>query len=86
MFSMVAILVYAVAVAIPAWLLYRFGPEPWYWHVLATLGGLALGLMPLPPAWSQLATGLLFGFVFVFLMVWGIGGLFMHRPRHPKHA
>jgi hypothetical protein len=86
MFSKVAILVYLFAAGIPAWLLYRCGSQPWYWHVLATLCGLALGLLPLPPAWSQFASGLMFGFVFVFLMVWGIGGLFMLRPHHPKHA
>jgi len=86
MFSMLAILIYMAAMAIPAWLLYHFGSEAWYWHVLAIFGGLALGLVPMPPALSQPVYTLMVGFVFVFLMVWGIGGLFALRPHHQKHA
>jgi hypothetical protein len=32
---------------------------------------------------------LVFGFVFILLLVWGIGGLIVyhpHRPHHEKHA
>jgi hypothetical protein len=80
-------IIYLVAMAIPAWLLYRFGSGAWYWHVLAILGGLAVGLTPLPPLLTQLVYNLMVGFVFLFLMVWGIGGLFMMlRPRHAKRA
>jgi hypothetical protein len=86
MFSMLAILTYLAAMAIPAWLLRRFGSEAWYWHVLAILGGLAVGLMPTPPALSTPTPELVVGFAFLFLMVWGIGGLAMHRPHHVRHV
>ena len=75
MFSMLAILTYLAAMAIPAWLLNRFGSEAWYWHVLAILGGLAWDLCPRRPRCPHPPTELVVGFVFVFLMVWGIGGL-----------
>jgi hypothetical protein len=48
--------------------------------------GLLLGFIPLPQLLQQPASDLVIGFVFVFLMVWGIGGLFMVRPHHEKHA
>jgi hypothetical protein len=86
MFSVFAILIYMAAMAIPAWLLYHFGSEHWYWHALAVLTGLLLGFVPLPPAFSNAGYDLVLGFVFVFLMVWGIGGLFLFRPHHEKHA
>ena len=86
MFSVFAILVYVAAMAIPAWLLYLFGSGHWYWHVLALLVGLLLGFIPLPPAFSNAGYDMALGFTFVFLMVWGIGGLLMIRPHHEKHA
>ena len=85
MFSVFAILTYVAAMAIPAWLLYYFGSEPWYWHLLAILAGLVLGFVPIPALSSQ-SFDLVIGFVFVFLMVWGICGLFMWRPHREKHA
>jgi len=86
MVSILALLTYLAGAAVPAWLLYHFGSEAWYWHVLALLLALALGLAHLPPAFSLLAPELMVGFLFVFLMVWGIGGLFMLRPHRAKHA
>jgi len=85
MFSVFAILIYMAAMAIPAGLLYYFGSEPWYWHVFAILAGLVMGFVPMP-ALSNQSFDLLLGFAFVFLMVWGIGGLFMLRPHREKHA
>jgi hypothetical protein len=83
MFSFFAILAYMAAMAVPAWLLYRFGSEPWYWHGLALLGGLGVGFVPVPVL-SSPTFDLIVGLVFVFLMVWGAGGLFLlpHRERH----
>jgi len=86
MFSVFAILIYMAAMAIPAWLLYHFGSESWYWHALAAAGGLLMGFIPLPAALSNPGYDLILGFAFVFLMVWGIGGLFMVRPHREKHA
>jgi hypothetical protein len=86
MFSVFAILIYMAAMAMPAWLLYYFGSEAWYWHVLALFTGLGLGFIPLPAVFSKVGYDLAVGFAFVFLMVWGIGGLFMCRPHREKHA
>jgi len=86
MFSFVAILVYLAALAIPAWLLFYFGSEPWYWHALAVAFGLLMGFLPIPELFTQPISDLVIGFVFVFLMVWGIGGLFTVRPHREKHA
>ena len=86
MFSFVAILIYIAAMAVPAWLLYHFGSESWYWHALAVFGGLVLGFLPIPEVLSKPGYDLIIGFVFVFLMVWGIGGLFMISPHREKHA
>ena len=86
MFSVLAILIYAAAIAVPAWLLYHFGSGGWYWHVLAVLAAVALGLVPLPAALDRPLYELMVGFVFVFLMVWGLGGMFAIRLHHAKHA
>ena len=86
MFSFVAILTYMAAMAIPAWLLYYFGSESWYWHALATFAGLSLGFIPMPAVFSKPGYDLVMGFACVFLMVWGVGGLFMIRPHREKHA
>jgi len=86
MFSMLAILIYLAAMAIPAWLLYHFGSEPWYWHALAVCAAVVAGFMPLPPQFSSAGYDLAIGFAFVFLLVWGIGGLFMIHPHREKHA
>ena len=48
MTSMLAILVYLAAIGIPAWLLYRFGTQSWYWHCLAVAGALGLGFVSIP--------------------------------------
>lgn len=86
MSSMWAVLIYAVAIGIPLAILYHFGAAHWQWHALAILTALAVGLIP-PPMEFQ---GVLFdagcGFAFIFLIVWGIGGLFGFRPHQHKHA
>jgi hypothetical protein len=89
MFTLLAVLVYAAAIAIPAFLLHRFHSLSWYWHVLAILAGLSLGLLPMPPEFQKRGADLVFGFFFVALMAWGVGGLFVahpHRPHSARHA
>ena len=89
MFSILAVLMYLLAIAIPVALLYCFRSQSWYWHLLAALAGLALGFVPTPPTWKTEAFDLVFGFVFILLLVWGIGGLVLlrpHRPHREKHA
>jgi hypothetical protein len=50
--SGIAILVYLLAIGIPVYLLHHFHPQAWYWHLLAILGALGIGLIPTPPAWK----------------------------------
>lgn len=86
MFSMLAVLVYLVALGAPLWLLYRYGSQSWFWHGLAIATALVLGLIPTPVELKGIGIDLMFGFAFIFLMVWGIGGLVVYRPHLHKHA
>ena len=87
MFGM-TVLVYLLAAGTPAYLLHRFHSQAWYWHALAVLGAVALGLLPTPADWKAMGSDLAFGFTIIFLLVWGMGGLAMahSRPRPEKHA
>ncbi len=51
-------------------------------------GALVLGFIPTPPNWKTPALDMTFGFCFIALMVWGLGGLLLfHGPRHThRHA
>jgi hypothetical protein len=84
--SLLAIAVYILAIGIPVILLYHFHSSAWYWHVLAIVIALALGFVPTPAEYKSATFDLMFGGVFIFLMVWGIGGLIVFRPHHEKHA
>lgn len=75
MFTILAFLIYLVAICLPAYLLYHFGAQSWFWHLLSVMAGLAIGLVPTPPAWKTPELDLIFGFTFISLMTWGIGGL-----------
>jgi len=86
MSGMLAVLIYLIALGLPLWILHRFGSMPWLWHVLAVGAAVALGFLPTPAEFKGIAMDLLFGFVFIFLMVWGIGGLVIYRPHLHKHA
>jgi len=89
MFNMLAVLLYLLAIGLPIFLLYRFHSRSWYWHLLALAAAMALGFVPTPPAWKTEALDLVFGFAFILLLVWGIGGLVVFHPRHShreKHA
>ena len=86
MFSMLAVLVYLAAMALPLWLLHRYGSQLWLWHGLAIAGAIFLGFIPTPVAFKGVGVDLVFGFAFIFLMVWGVGGLVVYRPHLHKHA
>ncbi len=87
MFALLAVLVYVLAIGIPIGLLYRYQSQRWFWHAVAIAAALAVGFVPTPPEWKGAALDLAFGFFFVVLMVWGIGG-FVVMPHHhrEKHA
>jgi hypothetical protein len=68
-------LVYTSALLVALVLLYFFHAR-WYWHVLSVIVALTIGflppnLIPLPLAWGT-TRDLIIGWVFVFLMAWGL--------------
>jgi hypothetical protein len=84
MFSIVAGLVYLLAMAVPVYLLYRFRTRSWYWHVLAILAAFGVGLVHLPEAWHSEWLDVAIGFAFILPLAWGVGGLVVYRP-HRRH-
>ena len=86
MSTMLAILAYMAALAVPAFLLYHFGSYAWYWHILSLLAALGIGFMPTPAALANPVCELLTGIVFVVLLIWGVGGLIAFRPHRERHA
>ena len=84
MFTLLAVVAYLAALTISVLLLHHFGSAHWSWHVLAILAALALGLMPAPDALQGPGVDMAFGFVFLLLMTWGVGGIVVFRP-HPHH-
>lgn len=84
MFGMLAVLDYLIALTIPVYLLRHFGSAHWFWHLVSIGAALALGLTPMPVQGP--AVDLTFGFVFIFLMTWGIGGLIPVHGHREKHA
>ena len=87
MFTMFAVAAYLAALAIALLLLKHFGSAHWSWHVLSIVAALGLGLMSPPDALAGPAIDMAFGFFFILLMAWGIGGLVVFRPHHRhKHA
>ncbi|HEY2016674.1 MAG TPA: hypothetical protein VGH38_24390 [Bryobacteraceae bacterium] len=86
MFTLLAVLVYTAAIAIPVSLLYHYHSQAWYWHLLAIIASLVVGLTPIPPDLQSRGFDLLIGFLFLGMASWGIGGLIMFRPHHERHA
>jgi hypothetical protein len=85
--AILAILAYVVAIGIPVFLLQRFHSRHWFWHTLAIVAAVGLGFIPIPQDLQRPGHDLLFGSVFVALMIWGAGGLILyhtrgHRERH----
>ena len=89
MFSLSAIVIYVaalVSLALPIYLLYRLRSQAWYWHVLAVIVALVIGLMPGTAVLQTENGSLLYGFWFLLLMIWGTGGLVFCRWLRKKHA
>lgn len=85
MFNIVAAAVYLAALVAAVLLLKHFGSAHWSWHVLVILAALALGLMPSPASLHGPLVDLAFGFVFILLMTWGIGGIVAFHPHGHRH-
>lgn len=79
------VLLYGVVVSLAVFLLWYFSAQAWYWHVLSLAAALALGLMPAPVGWQGPAFDVLFGSVFLFLIVWGVGGMVTYRSHRASH-
>jgi hypothetical protein len=86
MFTLLAVLVYLLAIGVPIFLLYLFRSQAWYWHLLAIVAALGIGLVPTPAEWKTAGLDVAFGFLFILLLVWGVGGLVVFRPHREKHA
>ncbi len=82
------ILVFTCAVALALVLLYFFHAH-WLWHVVSVLVAAGIGLapphlVPVPAEWGQYRD-MTIGFVFLFLVVWGLGAP-AFRKHHTLHA
>ena len=86
--TILAVLVYLLAMGLPVLLLHRFHAQHWIWHAVAVVAAVGLGFVPIPPGLQRPGFDLLFGFVFIGLMVWGAGGLILYHTHehHEKHA
>lgn len=83
--GVVVFLVYAAAFALAVWLDYELPKIGWYWHVVAVLVALAIGLTPMPMQLAGPEFELLVGALFAFLFIWGISEAFFrlfHLPHH----
>lgn len=79
MSTTVVFVAYAGSLALALLLLYWFHAK-WYWHVLSVIAAFIIGLAPPPEGltWRPVFD-LMVGCVFVFLLVWGAGEIFLHR-------
>ncbi len=84
--SILVVLVFLSAIALPIFLLYRFGPLAWPWHVLAAAAALAIGFAPGTALLNTIPGTFLYGFAIGFLGVWGVGGLIGFRRGHERRA
>lgn len=75
---------YMVAAGVALLLLYIMRARSWYWHVLSVLVGLVIGLVPIPESLQTQEGTLAIGFVFTFLIVWGIAAPFFRRRAQPQ--
>lgn len=76
-----AFVVYGSSALLALLVLYFSRPRPWYMHGLSILLALAVGLVPIPPKYNNPQSTFVIGFVFVFLILWGIAAPFFRRDR-----
>lgn len=69
---------YGVSGALALLFVYLFHSR-WYWHALSVLAALGVGLTPPVPGFDGPLRDLVYGSVFLFLMVWGCAEPFVHR-------
>jgi len=83
MSTILAYVVYGFSVVLALFCLYLFHAR-WYWHVLSVLAALAVGFSPPFPGWQGASRDLIYGFVVLFLLVWGVAEPFF--PRFHGHV
>ena len=70
--------VYGFSVALALVFVYFFHAR-WFWHVLSVLAAFAVGFSPPVLGWNGPSRDLIYGFVFLFLLVWGLAEPFLHH-------
>ena len=86
MSTMLVYVVYGFSVALALVFVYLFHAR-WYWHVLSVVAALAVGFSPPVAGWEGPSRDLAYGFVVLFLLVWGLAEPFVHRfHRHGIHG
>ena len=78
MSTLLVYVVYCFSIVVALLFVYRFH-APWYWHVLSVLTALAVGFSPPVPGWEGFSRDLIYGFVVLFLLTWGVAEPFLHR-------
>ena len=84
MSGMLPVLVYLFAMGLPLYLLYHFHSQAWYWHSLAVAAAVCLGLIPIPSQLQNPVCDLIFGFMFIALVLWGVCGLLLFHTHNEK--
>ena len=80
-------LVYGGAAALAIILLYSFESRAWYWHASSLALAFVIGSVPTPTGFDNPVTVVITGFVIIFLLFWGLGGLLLlMAPHSHKHA
>ncbi len=89
MSGMLAACFYLVAMGLPLYLLFHYHSRAWYWHALAIVAAISFGFIPIPSQMENPLYGMVFGFVFISLLIWGVCGLLLfhwdHEEHHGKH-
>lgn len=78
---------YGAAVGLAIALLYSFESRAWYWHAFGLALAFVLGFMPAPAGFDTPVMTVIIGFLIIFLLFWGLGGLLLlMSPHRHKHA
>ncbi|MFN7993107.1 MAG: hypothetical protein U0Q18_05880 [Bryobacteraceae bacterium] len=76
--SIWVVVLYGISIAIALCVVYLFHAR-WYWHVLSVLTAFAIGFSPPITGWDGASRDVAYGFVILFLLVWGLSEPFLHR-------
>jgi hypothetical protein len=77
-------LCYGSATLFSLYLLWHFGVKPWWSHALSVAIAFSLGFARLPAFFDTPNMTLAVGWVFIFLLLWGIAAPFFSLARNPN--